>query len=107
MTVPVVVAPTTVAATLQLQTANPKELASSAVATVLLKFQTAHAGYGLFHGLKIARQLSIFTPVYPPVPPFRVLLNKIEKKMTIPVDGHFLFWQVAPKKISFNLMEIA
>ncbi|MBE6920835.1 MAG: hypothetical protein E7468_04645 [Ruminococcaceae bacterium] len=50
------------------------------------------AGYGLFHGLKIARQLSIFTPVCALVPPFRVLPNKIKKEMTIRMDGHFLFW---------------
>ena len=31
--------------------------------------------YGLSHGLKIARQLSIFTPVCALVPPFRVPMN--------------------------------
>ena len=34
--------------------------------------QDAAFFYGLSRGLKIARQLSIFTPVCPLVPPFRV-----------------------------------
>ena len=52
-------------------------LATSIVLT-LYEFQSTPARevrpeiHGLSHGLKIARQLSIFTPVRPLVPPFQV-----------------------------------
>ena len=37
--------------------------------------------YGLSHGLKIARQLSIFTPVFALVPPFRArFFHRTNKK---------------------------
>ena len=37
---------------------------------------------GFSHGLKIARQLSIFAPVYTPVPPFRILSHPLPIKKT-------------------------
>jgi hypothetical protein len=37
---------------------------------------------GFCHGLKIARQLSIFAPVYTPVPPFRIQSNPSPTKST-------------------------
>ncbi len=51
--------------------------------------QDASFSYGLSHGLKIARQLSIFAPVCALVSPFRVPLvakNKREQKLSL------IFW---------------
>ena len=64
-------------------TGNPsptsKKDSLSTVSLVRESFVSFHSPYGLrpetkglSHGLKIARQLSIFTPVCGPVPPFQV-----------------------------------
>ena len=48
-------------------------------------------GHRFSHGLKIARQLSIFTPVRALVPPFRILRILCQKKKTRCVSSGHLF----------------
>ena len=53
----------------------------------------AHSqGHGFSHGLKIARQLSIFAPVYALVPSFRILLILCQKENPLRKQ-RASFWQ--------------
>ena len=54
------------------QAVAPKEVKKDEIEESQHPLRDASFFYGLSHGLKIARQLSIFTPVCGLVPPFRV-----------------------------------
>ena len=50
-------------------------------------------GHGFSHGLKIARPLSIFAPVYALVPPFRIPSHPLPKRKDHTVWCGLSFWQ--------------